>query len=283
VSGSLLLEICTALPRRALVDLGDDSAWQATGSGAEDDSDMLPGTAFTHVGEHLLGLVPDLESFAASSAMDDLRNVSANGRWRGEVEPGEQVDGEGVQALWTTLTAQVWSRAISSQKGTGLTSMGVEALARRCSAKAAVAAMYKSSTVYGTPAVESEPEGGADSGTDGGESSELIALRLANDWLEAIADSIIGLILAQIVRIERLSAQGKRQLRTDLDYVTNVVSAIGLAPHPILAHVSSVLALSEDGASSLRDSGQQESPTSHAESALRELDRRVLQACGSLD
>lgn len=59
----------------------------------------------------------------------------------------------------------------------------------------------------------------------GGEEPELdnaAVLRFVNEWLSAVADAAVGLLLAQILRVEALSRTGAAQLVTDLDYLRQV-------------------------------------------------------------
>ena len=62
-----------------------------------------------------------------------------------------------------------------------------------------------------------------------------------NEWLGAIADSVVGLIVGQIAQISCLSPSGRGQLEVDLAYIGNVISALGLRPHPLLVHTLSIL------------------------------------------
>jgi hypothetical protein len=55
-----------------------------------------------------------------------------------------------------------------------------------------------------------------------GEEADLdntAVLRFVNEWLSAVADAAVGLLLAQIARIETLSKAGAAQLVTDLEYL----------------------------------------------------------------
>ena len=45
------------------------------------------------------------------------------------------------------------------------------------------------------------------------------ALRFVNDWLSAISDHTVGVLLTQICQIPKLSALGRAQLRVDLTYL----------------------------------------------------------------
>lgn len=59
-----------------------------------------------------------------------------------------------------------------------------------------------------------------------GEEPELdnaAVLRFVNEWLSAVADAAVGLLLAQLLRVEALSRTGAAQLVTDLDYLRYVL------------------------------------------------------------
>jgi hypothetical protein len=297
VAGSLMLEVCTLLPRKVLSDVGDDAAWGArSGGGAEDDSDLLPGTAFTHVGEHLLSLVQELEAFAASTALQDLLHVSVRSR-------SNYLEG---------LTASTWVGAVGGGVA-GVTAEGLRSLAERGAAAAAVRAVE--AAVFSRTRTDSgedgDGEGDGDENGDrdggrgrsassvsavaataaaalrpqdieaGGEMAELAALGLANEWLGAMADAITGLVLAQVLRITKLSALGRRQLDTDVAYLRNVVAAIGLAAHPVLEHLSQLLSATAVGADgtkvpSLLMALDAMGATTLAEMTLKEVDRKVM-------
>jgi hypothetical protein len=72
---------------------------------------------------------------------------------------------------------------------------------------------------------EGEEEGdaaGVLAGSAAGEEAELdnaAVLRFVNEWLSAVADAAVGLLLAQTARIEALSRAGAAQLVTDLEYL----------------------------------------------------------------
>jgi hypothetical protein len=93
-----------------------------------------------------------------------------------------------------------------------------------------------------------------------------------NEWLGAIADAIVGLIVAQIGNIRILTSIGAAQLVVDIEYIrsvsclsrlkylmngcgmfcsslrllvcsinSNVVNAMGLRQHPLLSHIRQLL------------------------------------------
>ena len=68
-----------------------------------------------------------------------------------------------------------------------------------------------------------------------------LSMTFVNEYLGAIADSVVGLIVTQLAQIPCLSPQGRAQLEVDLAYVSNVINALGLRPHPMLVHTLSLL------------------------------------------
>ncbi len=78
-------------------------------------------------------------------------------------------------------------------------------------------------------------------GADGEEVNVALSMTFVNEYLGAIADSVIGLIITQLAQIPCLSPQGRGQLEVDLAYVSNVINALGLRPHPMLVHTLSLL------------------------------------------
>lgn len=52
-----------------------------------------------------------------------------------------------------------------------------------------------------------------------GELDSTAVLKFVNEWLGAIADATVGLLLGQVVRVPALSTAGCAQLITDLEYL----------------------------------------------------------------
>lgn len=85
VTASLLFRLCLEAPEKMLASLSSEDVWQSpvneemSGSVASDDvvlericEHMLPQSVISQVGEHMLSLVQELESFASSDALPDL-------------------------------------------------------------------------------------------------------------------------------------------------------------------------------------------------------------------
>ena len=62
---------------------------------------------------------------------------------------------------------------------------------------------------------------------------DTAALNFVNDWLGALGDALVGLILAQVVQIKRLSSVGRAQLA--VDPTTSPTSSVQWGPRTPLA------------------------------------------------
>ena len=56
-------------------------------------------------------------------------------------------------------------------------------------------------------------------GEEQNDANVALSMTFVNEWLGAIAESVIGIIFAQIVRIPVLSPPGRAQLEVDLVYI----------------------------------------------------------------
>lgn len=87
--------------------------------------------------------------------------------------------------------------------------------------------------------------------------------------------SAVGLIVAQLVQIPVLSPQGRAQLLVDIEYISNVVQAMGLRLHPLLSHMHQILLKDPLTLLSAVDSMPVRSPVSIA---LQRFDSKVAKA-----
>ena len=75
---------------------------------------------------------------------------------------------------------------------------------------------------YETAAVANNIQGSQSFDSEDGDGSEAkvaLSMTFVNEWLGAIVDSIVGVILAQIVQITVLSPSGRAQLEVDVSYL----------------------------------------------------------------
>jgi len=61
---------------------------------------------------------------------------------------------------------------------------------------------------------------------DGSDASVAMSMTFVNEWLNSIADSVVGIIFSQIVMIPALSPSGRSQLEVDLAYIRYLRSVL---------------------------------------------------------
>ncbi|XP_041482343.1 conserved oligomeric Golgi complex subunit 7-like isoform X2 [Lytechinus variegatus] len=66
---------------------------------------------------------------------------------------------------------------------------------------------------------------------------------LADHWIGSVARATMHMYVEVILRINELSPQAARQLATDIDYLCNVVDALGIHPSKNLKHIEELLKL----------------------------------------
>jgi hypothetical protein len=77
-AGTLLFDLCINIPKKVLSELSTEGIWQDDSisySKTPISHNLLPQPAITHVGEHMLSLVQELESFSSSDALPDLLSL----------------------------------------------------------------------------------------------------------------------------------------------------------------------------------------------------------------
>jgi hypothetical protein len=313
IAGSLLLEICIALPRKSLAHVSSEAIWASRLSTQIDPVDILPQLSFTQVGEHLLGLVQDLEAFAASLALSDLLNISRN--HCSEKRDSRRLEDDG--KYMEQLVKRDWEAcARNSSRGKDMNEMNIllnadtfGVLSNRFAASTAVINMEKailgkesddSKRFRGNEEEYERERGtskhdindntgtGAEEEIEKEENVEMATLTLVNDWLCSIADVIVGLLFCQILSIKKITSSGRRQLETDVTYIRNVISALGLLPHPLLTHLLTLLTacqgqgqaqgqgLGKSREETLFTAVDAATPFSTADGALKEVDKRIL-------
>ena len=213
-AGSLLFDLCTSIPDKVIADLASEDVWASvdTTKNAIDES-LLPQPSITQVGEHMLSLVQELETFASTDALPDLLVLSD-------------------EAYSIAAASRGWMKLkqILNLKEND----GIEQICKRSNCIAAISSAEKS---FGSSS-SILPEDFADN-VEGGDDEAVV--RFVNEWLGAIADAIIGSVLVQLCQITVLSSTGCAQLLTDIGYIENVVTAMGLKHHPILNHIKFLL------------------------------------------
>ena len=132
---------------------------------------------------------------------------------------------------------------------------------------------YETSTQSAVPSSSSNIS--TSESTDGDEANVALSMTFVNEYLGAIADSVIGLIITQLAQIPCLSPQGRGQLEVDLAYVSNVINALGLRPHPMLVHTLSLLSTEP---AILVGSVDSLSTRVSITGALKKYDRKIVEA-----
>jgi len=284
-AGALFFDVCTAEPERTLHGYADaDEVWaddSAYGVPEEGEylfigENVLPQQVITQCGEHLLSLVQELELFAASDALADLDALHG-------------------QAAAHAIRSTGWGSAMrnaSSRTASKISTEGLEQLCRRPSALASIKAaeqdMFSSvisdlADIAGVetegvePKLQSRPRGGSTMDETTERRTDAAAMQFVNEWLQAICDAVTGLVLSQISCIRVLTHRGRAQLAVDINYLSNVIDAMGLKAHPLLTHTSTLLARNPID---LLSEVSKQSARGAAGVALQWLDSCIARACG---
>lgn len=203
---------------------------------------MLPQQVITQVGEHLLSWVQDLESFASSDALTDL--VALRGEASALIcqSAGWSQIRNQVEILDEKFLSQLTDRAsciklliaferelvqIARAHSIALTSVGNGTLAE-------LANLERESEAIAEPSESSD-----DGQTQIQDSAK--SMQFVNEWLTAISDSVLAIFISQVLRVQRFSNLGVFQVLTDIDYLSNVIHAMGIRPHPLLVYVKILL------------------------------------------
>lgn len=237
---SFIFEVCYAIPERQLHGISALPVWKQDGGGgsAEDDETsygILPQPFITHVGEHMLALVQALEPFASDAEALGLANE--------------------VMANVLDVAVQPWKEFVA---------------AAGCSFETT-----KHSTATGGESEKRQLEmfmrGGKDlekyfldensSGDDSAQDEDIeheeeeeeeedarASAAFCNQWLDVVSLAVTGRLLERTMRVPRLGRKGAEHLATDLNYIMNVFTALGVHghPHPLLGYVAQLATL-EDG------------------------------------
>eukprot|EP01038_Epipyxis_sp_PR26KG_P010065 gene10065-13525_t len=230
-AGHLLFNLCIELPEKIVSNLSSEDVWAMN---SHEDFNilkerLLPQPMIIQVGEHMLSLVPELEAFASSDALPDLLML------RGEAH-ALIVRSRGWQQL----------KKLFDLKDDEI----VEQICKRSSSSSVINILEVSlfgvsstSVITDNEYYDSQNPSAHSPYTPVGDDndSSAAAVSFANEWLSAIADSTIGLLLVQIFEINSLSTYGCAQLTIDIEYLSNVVNAMGIRPHPLITHIKNIL------------------------------------------
>ena len=234
---TFVFDICAAVPKKFLRTMSSLSVWrkevsdqQKSSSGLDYNAttSILPQSYVTNVGEHMLALVQALEPFASSSdalekanhIMSDELIIVAMQPWREFIDAtylhlGKQLDIENVEKLVNIL--------IKGKSFEGHLS----------------AAWRKFDVNFATISIMDDDE------NEDMDEHEKASTTFCNKWLDIFSIAITGRILERIMRIRQLSGLGAQHLATDLNYLLNVFSALGIVghSHSILKHIELLVSM----------------------------------------
>lgn len=219
------------------------SAWDDSFADHDDDvaleenyDNLLPQTVVTQVGEHLLSLVNEIETFSSSDAIYDLIPLYGTAAelssimkcWR-DLLPNS--DTKEVYLLLHPFfnfleSICVYSCIFFFQSSKCPT----DSLCFRKSCRNILLSWQKNAAVVDFKKSEFLEETQEDDRS----------LQFVNEWLTAVSDYVVGLFLVQVMKMESLSTKGCFQLGADISYLINVADALGILPHPLLLHFNSI-------------------------------------------
>jgi len=221
---SFVFEVCSAIPERQLHGISALPVWRRDSALDDDEASygILPQPFITHVGEHMLALVQALEPFASDPEALGLANEVMKGVLEVAVQP------------WKEFVAAAGCSFKSGNEKSQL-----EILMRG-----------KDLSKYFLDDDDEDPleEDAGDGGEDEEEDAEAEAsAAFCNQWLDVVGLAVTGRLLERAMRIPRLGRRGAEHLATDLNYIRNVFTALGVAghPHPLLGYVAQLVTLED--------------------------------------
>ena len=207
---AFVFDICSSVPRLRLGNVPSMASWQEAADATGADSyGTLPQNYITQVGEHMLSLVQALEPFASdrkalSLANEVMTNVReiAEGPWRDFIQASDSSGG---------------SDGVVKDLMDGKKLFG---------------------HVLGNPPLDDE----VDVDDDDQDEAARASAKFCDAWLDVVGLAVTGRLLERIMLIPSLSPKGCEHLSADLNYLVNVLSALGIAghPHPLLGHLAEV-------------------------------------------
>lgn len=240
---TFVFDMCSCVPRLHLGGMSTLPSWKGASADNMDSYGTLPQQYMTQVGEHMLSLVQALEPFAsdkealrlANEVMENVREI-ALGPWREFLRAAGSPAGSS-DDLVKELT-----------EGKQLVDL----------------VLGNASAIY------EETEEHEDDEDDHARDSAAFC----DTWLDVVGMAITGRILERIMLIPSLSPKGCEHLTVDLNYLVNVLSALGIQghPHPLLQHIAELAAMDENSLVEQIRSRDLSSPLS---SSLAAFERRL--------
>lgn len=203
---TFVFDVCSSVPRKHLADMPSMSTWrEKAGPGSFDSYGTLPQPYITSVGEHMLALVQALEPFVSDPEALALAN-----------EVMENVSSVALPS-WQEFVA-----AAGAKESDGV----IQALING-----------KALADFGLHGSIAEEEEADDEKEDDANKDGTI---FCNAWLDVVGLAVTGHLLERIMRIQQLSPRGCEHLSADMNYLINVLSALGVSghPHPLVHHIA---------------------------------------------
>ena len=231
---SLVFDVCSAVPRKHLANLATMPCWISSSSSL-DSYGTLPQPYITQVGEHMLALVQALDPFASCASSLSIAKEVMGGVRDVALQPWKD--------LLTAAGVANDSIAETLMKGSGLSN-------------------------YVNSGFEDED----DIDIDDQDASEKAKHDFSNQWLDVVGLAVTGRLLERILRIQRLTPKGCEHLSVDLNYLVNVLAALGVSghPHPLVNHFAEISTLEGDSVIAMTEGRERNTPLVSALCAIEE-------------
>jgi hypothetical protein len=243
---SFVFDVCSAVPRKHLTELPQMACWkEGASTDVLDSYGTLPQQYITSVGEHMLALVQAFEPFASDPATLSLANEVMDGVRDVALQPWtEFVSAAGFHGSETVIPILMGGKDISSLVLNN-------------------AALGEEDAVLEQGATE----------------DEIASAKFCNAWLDVIGLAVTGRLLERIMRIPLLTPKGCDHLTSDLNYLVNVFSALGVAghPHPLVSHLGTLATHSD---AELENQIMSRDRSSDVQNALRAVEARIARLRG---
>jgi hypothetical protein len=219
---SLVFEVCSAIPERQLRGISALPIWKQDRGGVDGDEEesygILPQQYITQVGEHMLALVQALEPFASNSEALELVNEVMNGVMEVAIQPWKEF----VAATGCSFTGDGKSQVEMLMMGRDLSKF-----------------LLDDST--------DDECGPSETKKNEDEMDDEDSALFCNKWLDVIGLALTGRLLERMMRIPRLGRRGSEHLATDLNYIMNVFTALGVPshPHPLLKYITQLVMMDD--------------------------------------
>lgn len=205
---TFVFQVCSAVPHHHLKNMSSMDSWTKNPSNTDNNIDSygtLPQAYITQVGEHMLALVQALEPFASSAESLAMATQVMTGVRNVALQP------------WRNLFA-----AIGVKDDT-----------------AVLREFMKGPALHDYIAKTFEDEDDDDVEEDENEKAQH---DFCNQWLDVVGSAVTGQLLERILCIPRLSSKGCEHLAVDLNYLVNVLAALGVSghPHPLVNHIAEI-------------------------------------------